>query len=93
MSRVSLAKDAQLRETLISADRGGENLASQSSKSWWRSSSSGALAAAPAIFGPKKERIGGDVVFDPFTDLRPLNYKQAIDNTATGSKIDQVEGR
>jgi hypothetical protein len=75
MSRISLAKDAQLRETLISGDRGGENLAPVQSKSWWRSSSGGALAASAATGGPKKERIGGDIVFDPFTDMRPLNYK------------------
>jgi hypothetical protein len=77
MSRISLAKDAQLRETLISGDRGGgENLAPLPSKSWWRSSSGGALAAAAATGGPlKKERIGGEIVFDPFSDMRPLNYK------------------
>jgi hypothetical protein len=69
MSRISLAKDPQLRETLISADRGGENLAPLLSKSWLRSSSVGALAAADATNEPKKE-----IEFDQWTDLRPLNY-------------------
>ena len=38
------------------------------------------------------ERIGGEVVFDQFTDRRPLNYKYVVETTKTGCKSDQVEG-
>jgi hypothetical protein len=38
------------------------------------------------------ERIGGEVVFDQFTDRRALNYKYVVETTKTGSKSDQVEG-
>lgn len=77
----TFAKDAQLRETLIPAEKQGTtNKATQQSTSWWRSTSAGAQVAATPN-EPKMERIGGEVVFDQFTDTRPLNYKYVIDNT------------
>jgi hypothetical protein len=54
------------------------------------SSSGGGGSAAKNSGGgqPKDDRIGGEVVFDKFTDTRPLNYKYLVSNKTTGIKTD-----
>jgi hypothetical protein len=53
------------------------------------SSSGGGGSAAKNSGGqPKEDWIGGEVVFDQFTDTRPLNYKYLVSNKTTGIKTD-----
>jgi hypothetical protein len=52
------------------------------------SSGGGGSAAKNSVGQPKEDWIGGEVVFDQFTDTRPLNYKYLVSNKTTGIKTD-----